>query len=77
MRTFLPHNLPTKKQVQGDSFAHHYAQDLRTPAFQGTWGCAVPNSRSRSSVAPLPLGVPAFCCSQGSDSFYTTLRSRS
>lgn len=39
MRTFLPHNLPTKKQVQGDSFAHHYTQDFRTPAFQGTWIC--------------------------------------
>lgn len=32
---FLPHNLPTKTQGDSDSFAHHYPQELRTPAFQG------------------------------------------
>lgn len=59
---FLPHNLPTKKQVHGDSFAHHYAQELGTPALQGTWRCAAPNSWSCPSLAPLPLGIPACHC---------------
>lgn len=56
---FLCHNLPTKKQVHGDSFAHHYAQELRTSALQWTWRCAVPNSWFCFSLAPLPLGIPA------------------
>lgn len=39
---FLPHNLPTKTQIDSNSFAHHYAQELRTPASQGAGDALFP-----------------------------------
>ena len=52
---FLHYNLPTIKQVQAESFAHHYCQALKAPAryFMGYRDVLLPTASAVPCAAPV------------------------